>query len=312
MRPPAVDFLPTLPYNAVIMNRCKLIANPASGGGRTLKIVSAAVDALMRRGADFDVELTTAPRHATEIALRACTDFDTIVAVGGDGTIHEVAAGMLRCDKPLGIIPAGSGNDLVKSLGIPVDVEQAVETLLAGRTRTIDTGTVNGRCFVNVVGIGFDAAVNHTSHGLRWPSSGMARYLAALVKTLGTYDPVRLKVEIDGMAAEQDLYLLTIGNGTTCGGGFRLTPRAKLDDGLLDVTAVKPISILPLLWHLPKVFGGTIDRARRYASMTTAKRVRVESPVPVPVHVDGEIYRGDTTRLEIGIVPASLTVITKA
>jgi len=293
------------------MKRFKLIANPASGSGRTLTIVSRAVDLLMRRGIDFDVELTNAPRHATEIALRSCGDFDAIVAVGGDGTIHEVAAGLLRCTKPLGIIPAGSGNDLVKSLGVPVPVEQAVETLLAGRTRTIDTGTVNGLCFVNVVGIGFDAAVNHNSHGLRWPASGLLRYVFALVKTLGTYGSVHLTVTVDGSAIDRDLFLLTIGNGTTCGGGFRLTPHAKLDDELLDVTMVKPIGILPLLWHLPKVFKGTLDRVEHYASMRTAKKVRVESSAPVPVHVDGEIYRGDTSVLEIEILPASLTVITK-
>ena len=293
------------------MKRIKLIANPASGSGRTLAILSRAVDLLMRRGIDFDVELTRAPRHATEIALRSCGDFETIVAVGGDGTIHEVAAGLLRCAKPLGIIPAGSGNDLVKSLGIPVPVEQAVETLLAGRTRTIDTGTVNGLCFVNVVGIGFDAAVNHNSHGLRWPASGLLRYVFALVKTLGTYGSVHLTVTVDGSAIDRDLFLLTIGNGTTCGGGFRLTPHAKLDDELLDVTMVKPIGILPLLWHLPKVFKGTLDRVEHYASMRTAKKVRVESSAPVPVHVDGEIYRGDTSVLEIEILPASLTVITK-
>jgi len=293
------------------MKRIKLIANPASGSGRTLAILSRAVDLLMRRGIDFDVELTRAPRHATEIALRSCGDFETIVAVGGDGTIHEVAAGLLRCAKPLGIIPAGSGNDLVKSLGIPVPVEQAVETLLAGRTRTIDTGTVNGLCFVNVVGIGFDAAVNHNSHGMRWPSTGLLRYLAALMKTLGTYGPVHLTVTVDGNVIDQDLFLLTIGNGTTCGGGFRLTPHAKLDDGLLDVTLVKPIGILPLLWHLPKVFKGTLDRVEHYASMRTARKVRVESSAPVPVHVDGEIYRGDTSVLEIEVLPGSLTVIGK-
>jgi YegS/Rv2252/BmrU family lipid kinase len=294
------------------MHRFKLIANPVSGGGRTLKVVSRAVDQLMRRGIDFDVELTNAPRHATEIALRSCDGFDAVVAVGGDGTIHEVAAGLLRCGKPLGIIPAGSGNDLVKSLGVPVPTEQAVDTLLAGRTRVIDTGMVNGLCFVNVVGIGFDAAVNHNSHGLRRPASGLMRYVVALVRTLGTYDPVRLGVTMNGSRSEErDLFLLTIGNGTTCGGGFRLTPHAKLDDGLLDVTMVRPIGVLPLLWHLPKVFGGTLDRAARYASMTTARTIRVESEAPVPVHVDGEIYRGDTTRLQIEVLPQALTVIVK-
>jgi diacylglycerol kinase family enzyme len=137
----------------------------------------------------------------------------------------------------------------------------------------------------------------------------LLRYVLALIKTLGTYSSLPLTVTIDGNKTTQDLFLLTIGNGTTCGGGFRLTPHAKLDDGLLDVTFVKPITIPRLLWHLPKVFQGTLDRVERYASMRQVRRLRVESSLPVPVHVDGEIYRGDTMRLDVEIIPNALAII---
>jgi YegS/Rv2252/BmrU family lipid kinase len=291
------------------MKSYKLIANPVAGNGRTGRIVPRVTELLRQRDATFDLEFTTAPRHATEIAARSCGDFDAIIAIGGDGTVHEVARGMLRCERPLGIIPAGSGNDLIKSLHIPNSVGSAIDVILAGRTRVIDVGTINGACFVNVVGIGFDAAVNHLSHGIGRPAGGLLRYLLALVKTLGTYDPVPLRVTIGDETREQDLFLLTVGNGTTCGGGFRLTPHAQLDDGLLDVTLVRPIRVLPLLWHLPKVFAGTIDRVKHYATMKKTTRIRVESRTPVPVHMDGEVYRGDTKTLEIQIVPRALTVI---
>lgn len=293
------------------MKRYKLIANPASGTHRSRHIAAQVMELLGKRDLSFDLEFTTAPKHAAEIALRSCKDFDAVVAIGGDGTIHEIAGAMLDCEIPLGIIPAGSGNDLIKSLGIPNDVPAAVDILLAGKARAIDVGTINGLCFVNVVGIGFDAAVNHKSHGIRWPASGLFRYVAALITTLGTYAPLPLTVTIDGNTTTQDLYLLTIGNGTTCGGGFRLTPHAKLDDGLLDVTFVKPISVPRLLWHLPKVFQGTLERVERYASMTRVTKLRVESAVQVPVHVDGEVYRGNTTRLDIEIIPKALKVIGK-
>lgn len=293
------------------MKRFKLIANPASGARRSRRISALVVELLGKRNVTFDLEFTTAPKHAAEIALRSCRDFEAVVAIGGDGTIHEIAGAMLGCDIPLGVIPAGSGNDLVKSLGIPNDVPAAVEILLAGRTKMIDAGSINGLCFVNVVGIGFDAAVNHNSHGLTWPAQGLMRYVVALIKTLGTYQALPLTVTIDGQAATQDLYLLTIGNGTTCGGGFRLTPHARLDDGLLDVTLVKPITVPKLLWHLPKVFQGTLDRVKQYASMTRTAKLRVECAAPVPVHVDGEVYRGDTTKLDIEILPNALTVIGK-
>jgi YegS/Rv2252/BmrU family lipid kinase len=291
------------------MKSFKLIANPVAGNGRTGRIVPRVIELLRQRDVTFDLEFTAAPRHATEIAARSCGDFDAIIAVGGDGTVHEVAGGMLRCDKPLGIIPAGSGNDLIKSLHIPNSVDAAIKVILTGRTRVIDVGTINGSCFVNVVGIGFDAAVNRLSHDIGFPFGGLLRYLLALVGTLGTYDPISLRVAIGGETREQNVFLLTVGNGTTCGGGFRLTPHARLDDGLLDVTLVRPIRILPLLWHFPKVFGGTIDRAKRYATMMKTTRIKIESGTPVPVHVDGEIYRGDTMTLEIKIVPKALTVM---
>ena len=291
------------------MKKYKLIANPAAGTHRSRHIAAQVVELLGQRKVEFDLEFTAAPKHAAEIALRSCKDFEAIVAIGGDGTIHEIAGAMLDCDIPLGIIPAGSGNDLIKSLGIPNDVRAAVDILTAGQARVIDAGTINGLCFVNVVGIGFDAAVNHNSHGFRWPASGLLRYVMALITTLGTYSPLPLTVTIDGTATTQDLFLLTIGNGTTCGGGFRLTPHARLDDGLLDVTFVKPISVPRLLWHLPKVFRGTLERVERYASMKRVTKLRIESTEPVPVHVDGEVYRGDTSRLDIEVIPNALTVI---
>jgi YegS/Rv2252/BmrU family lipid kinase len=291
------------------MKRYKLIANPAAGMHRSRHIAAQVVELLGQRKVDFDLEFTAAPKHAAEIALRSCKDFDAIVAIGGDGTIHEIAGAMLDCHIPLGIIPAGSGNDLIKSLGIPNDVRAAVDILTAGQARTIDAGTINGLCFVNVVGIGFDAAVNHNSHGFRWPASGLLRYVMALITTLGTYSPLPLTITMGGTTSTQYLFLLTIGNGTTCGGGFRLTPHARLDDGLLDVTFVKPISVPRLLWHLPKVFQGTLERAERYASMKRVTHLRVESAAPVPVHVDGEVYRGDTSRMDIEVIPKALTVI---
>ena len=287
----------------------RLIANPAAGGGKARTLADRAARLFTRRGASYALDLTTGPGHAAGLAKLAVTSGSTVVIIGGDGTVNEALPGMLHSGVPLGIIPAGSGNDLIKSLAIPNSLERSVETILAGRTSVIDCGTINGRPFVNVVGIGFDAAVNHNSHDLGWPVGGLLRYLAALIRTLGTYKQVRLKLSLDGEAHEGDLFLLTIGNGTTCGGGFRLTPHAKLDDGMLDVTLVKPIRVLPLLWHLPKVFRGTLDRVERYASMRMAKKIEVESAVPVPVHVDGEIYRGDTSLLKIEILPKALMVI---
>jgi diacylglycerol kinase (ATP) len=291
------------------MKRYKIIANPAAGRGHSVAQLSRVAEAFKKRNAAFDLELTTGPGQAAEIARRSLANFDVIVAAGGDGTVNDILPGMVRTGKPLGIIPTGSGNDLIKSLGIPKDIEQAVGTVLAGRTRIIDAGKINGRYFANGAGIGFDAAVNRETYRTDRPGRGLRRYLCALVGMLGRFDPAPVRISFNGTTIEQEIFLMTIGNGAIVGGGFKLTPRAQIDDGLLDVTIVRPLRVPVLLWHLPKVFLGTIDRAGKCARLERTQRLRVECPVPLPVHVDGEMFEATGTTYEIEIVPGALTVI---
>lgn len=291
------------------MKKYKLIANPAAGRGKANAAVLRVVEHFKAKGATFDLELTTAPGQAAGMARKALGEFDVIVAVGGDGTVNEIVPGMLFSGKPLGIIPSGSGNDFIKSLGIPNNIETAVDIILKGEARVIDAGKINGMYFANGVGIGFDAAVNRASYEINHSKRGLWLYVCALVRTLGRFDPVPVKITMNGGTIEQDIFLLTIGNGTTCGGGFKLTPHAKVDDGLLDVTIVNPLGVPTLLWHLPKVFLGTIDKVTSYARLMRTAKLSVSSIHPIPVHVDGEIFPGDGKILEIEIVPRALTMI---
>ncbi len=290
------------------MTSYKLIANPAAGRGKSRAVVLEIVEIFKKKGVVFDLELTRRPRDAAEIARKARNEFDVIVAVGGDGTVNEIVPGMLFSNKPLGIIPAGSGNDFIKSLNIPNNIEAAIEVILKGKTTVIDVGKINDTYFANGVGIGFDAAVNRASYEIDHSKRGILLYLCALAKTLGKYDPVPLTISMNGSTVTQETFLLTVGNGTTCGGGFKLTPHAMVDDQILDVTIVKPLGIARLLWHLPKVFAGTIEKVK-YATMRTTEKLTVESAVPVRVHVDGEIYDGNATTFEIEVVPEALRVI---
>ncbi len=293
----------------MMTKKYKLIANPAAGRGRSKEMIVRVLELLKGRGATFDLELTKGPRDAANIARKALEEFDVIVAIGGDGTINEIIPGMIFSNRPLGIIPAGSGNDFIKSVGIPTNVSKAVDILLKGDAGLIDVGKVNGTYFANGVGIGFDAAVNRASYTINHSKRGLFLYLCALLKTLGKYDAVPLKITINNTVFNQDIFLLTVGNGTTVGGGFKLTPHAKINDALLDVTIVKPLRIPVLLWHLPKVFRGTIERAKNYAALLRTTTLKVEATGPVPVHVDGEIYGNGETRFEIEVVPKALTVI---
>lgn len=287
----------------------KLIANPAAGRGKSREAIARVLELLKGRGVEFDLELTKGPRDAANIARKALEEFDVIVAIGGDGTINEIIPGMLFSEKPLGIVPAGSGNDFIKSAGIPNNVNKAVDILLRGNSGLIDAGKINGTYFANGVGIGFDAAVNRASYTINHSKRGLFLYFCALLKTLGKYDAVPLKITINNTVFNQDIFLLTVGNGTTVGGGFKLTPYAKIDDALLDVTIVKPLRIPVLLWHLPKVFLGTIDRVKKYATLLRTTKLTVEANGPVPVHVDGEIYGNGETRFEIEVVAKALRVI---
>lgn len=291
------------------MKRYKIIANPAAGRGRAQDAVSRTLELLARAGAQYDVEFTIGPGEASRIARAALTDFDAIIAVGGDGTVNEVLPAMLFANKPLGIIPAGSGNDFIKSLNIPNNVDKAVQTILRGKTRLIDAGRINDSYFVNGVGIGFDAAVNRASYEFTGAQRGLTLYIRALLRTLGRYEPVPLTITMNNATWLQDAFLFSIGNGTTCGGGFKLTPNAVLDDGLLDVTLVKPISVPMLLRHIPKVFNGTIERVKEYATLYRTMKVRVASAQPIPVHVDGERYSAKDNTYEMEVLPKTLTVI---
>jgi YegS/Rv2252/BmrU family lipid kinase len=291
------------------MKKFKLIANPGAGRGRGKSLIPRIVELLRLRDLTFNLEFTRAPGDAGRIARDSLDVFDVIVAVGGDGTINELLPGMVHSGKPLAVIPAGSGNDFIKSLHIPNDLEKAVDVLVRGQTRVIDVGTINGRYFANAAGIGFDAAVNKASYGINHSKRGLLLYVYALLKTLGKFDSVSMTVSMNSERFTGEMFLLTVGNGTTVGGGFKLTPHAVLDDNLLDVTMVSPIRLLPLLWHLPKVFLGTIDRVTKYAVTARTSVLTVESAGDVPIHVDGEIVDGKKRSWEIKVVPGALTVI---
>ncbi len=244
------------------LTKYKLIANPAAGRGKSRIVVLRVVEAFERRGLVFDLELTRGPKDAANIARKATGEFDVIVAIGGDGTVNDMLPGMLFSGKPLGIVPGGSGNDFIKSLHIPNDIEKAIDIIMNGRTRVIDVGRINGAYFANGAGFGFDAAVNEESYAINHSKRGLLLYFCALLKTLGKFDPVPMNITVNGDTFEQDTFLLAVGNGTTVGGGFKLTPHARIDDSLLDITIVRPLGLAALFWHLPKVFRGTFGKVK--------------------------------------------------
>jgi YegS/Rv2252/BmrU family lipid kinase len=202
----------------------------------------------------------------------------------------------------------GSGNDFARLAGVPTDPVQALRRIVAGAWRQVDVGSVNGRWFSNGVGIGLDARVA-IEVDRRRRFRGLAMYLHALSNVLRVYSPPRMRVEIDGQAAgDGPMTLVTIGNGGRHGGGFWICPDARIDDGVLDVCMCDGLGTLGILRFLPRVLRGTHTGAS-CVRMRQARRVRVTSPDPLPVHADGEIVAEDAREVNVEIHPGRLMLV---
>ncbi len=289
----------------------KFIVNPVSGNGRTRRLLPHLVGIAKKLGIEFDLQLTQAPEHATELASINSSEFDVVVAVGGDGTVNEVAAGAIKSQKAMGIVPAGTGNDFVRSLGRLKHLHEYLHRAVAGRAKMIDVGTVqvDGKkmLFVNGVGIGFDAEVARESLNIS-RLRGLSRYLVAVLRTLSKYKASGMRIEMDGEVVEQKTFLIAVGNGISAGGGFLLTPHAILDDGLLDTCIVSDVSIARVLQVMPSVIRGAHSKHKE-VTMGRARRITVDSEKPVSLHRDGEIPHDKSTRIEIEVRPQSLKIM---
>ena len=295
-----------------------MIANPAAGDGRCARKLSELRRALDSAGVPYELLLTQRQGHAEAMVRESVQGgkFNSIVIAGGDGTINEAVQGLVGTDITLGVIPLGTGNDFVKMLNLPAGIPAQVDVALKGRVRSFDVGRLNERYFSTVVGIGFDAAVNQKHYDIKW-LSGIPSYIMAIVLTMFSYTPKYMEVEISGPdgtppdSFARDIHILTIGNGHTCGGGFIFTPGASCQDGELDLSILEPITRLQLVWHLPKIFTGSLQtKAPHLASLRRFCKLKVVSKKPLPMHADGEMYRTERLEHEIEVVPGALKVMT--
>jgi len=283
------------------------VVNPVSGRGRG-QAVGKEVESLIRHEKlQCEVVYTERPWHAAELAQDAAKHYDIIVCVGGDGTLNEVVNGIYGTHKPLGIIPVGTGNDFVRAVHIPFQTGKAFRLLMQNHRRTIDLGKANERYFHNGVGIGFDAHVVNTSNRVRH-LKGNAVYLYSVLKTLLSYRPHLIKVAIDGKQTIRDFFMVTVGNGTSLGGGFYLTPDAKMDDGTFDLCLIQNMPVKDILINLIKVYRGRHKEDPR-VDIQRARVIQFSSEQGFAVHADGELLTMNSKSLKIEIVPAALEII---
>jgi diacylglycerol kinase (ATP) len=283
-----------------------LLTNPTSGKGKGAKVRDRALVRL--RGAGLGVRSLQGrdAGEALDLARQCVADgVDALVVCGGDGMVHLAVQAVAETDTPLGIVPAGTGNDVARYFDIPrKDAEAAVDLVVAGRTRTIDLARSGAQYFVTVLAAGFDAAVNERANRMRWPK-GQMRYNIATLAELRVFQPLPYTLQLDDRQVSLDAMLVAVGNGPSFGGGLRIAEGAVLDDGLLDVVIIKPISKPDLIRTYPKLFKGTHIHHPQYEHHLV-RSVTVAAPGIVS-YADGE--RFGALPLTVECAPGALTVL---
>jgi diacylglycerol kinase (ATP) len=296
-----------------VIARLGLAVNPAAGGGRGERAGVEATRALA--GAGIEVTVLTGV-DAPDLARRAAHFLtgrpDGLVVVGGDGMVNLGVNLLAGTPTPLGIVPAGTGNDIARALGLPVgdwaDAAGAVARALTADARRLDavrcTGAHGTRWFAGVLGAGFDSVVNERANRWSWPR-GRARYNLAIARELPTFRPREYRIELDGVLWTTPAMLVAVANGPSYGGGMRVCPDARMDDGLLDVLVVEPISRTEFVRIFPRVYSGTHVSHPRVV-IRRAAHVRVDAPRIVG-YADGE--RLGALPLECTTVPGALALL---
>jgi YegS/Rv2252/BmrU family lipid kinase len=281
------------------------VFNPGARGGRIARARESIRSNLEARSASLRWEETGDPEQGRQIASAA--DPDTIVvAIGGDGTVHHVACGVIDSGAILGVWPAGTGNDFAFALGLRRGKEPALDTI-----RHVDAGSVRldggaTHCFVNAVGIGFDAASTIRAERRRF-LPGVLRYHAAILETLLGWRSPEATIVADEQTWRQDVMFVTVSNGPRSGGDFLISPDADVSDGLLDLCAVHHMSPLRAARLIPKVVAGSHETLPQVRT-TTLRQINIDIQRPLPVHADGEVISEGASRVAIQIEPGRLRV----
>lgn len=281
------------------------IINPISGIGRQKTIEKLITDVLDTTIFGHTTVYTDAPKHATVLARQAANEgFDIVVAVGGDGSVNEVAKGLIGTNAAMAILPAGSGNGLARHLGIPMDLKKAMQVLQQGTRKKMDTVQFNDEHFVNVAGVGFDAHIGWEFS--KFGKRGFSSYLKVISRELKALRTQRFELTLDGTSIQRDAYLISFANGTQWGNNAYIAPLADVTDGVMDVVIIKKFSWLKGISTGYKLFRKKIHTAAA-VEIIKAKEVTVKQVKHI-AHIDGEpLETGQVIVIKVN--PLSLNVI---
>jgi YegS/Rv2252/BmrU family lipid kinase len=300
--------------------KVKIILNPMADMGNAWRIARD-LRSITEQHGGVDWSGTVYPGHAIALAKQAGEQgYDMVIAMGGDGTVHEVMNGLMQIPEEkrpiLGIVPAGSGNDFAHSINVSTTSTTALTCALDGEPATVDLGVMTDEhghreYFDNTLGIGFGAIVTIRSH--RLPIlRGFLMYLTAVIQTIiFDHNAIHMQIESDGEKWEQRVIYLILCNSSREGGGFVIAPDAKIDDGILHYAMIKDVSRLMMFRIVPEVMKGTHGRFKE-VKMGTCKKFSLSADRPLYIHADGEIFTGpgtDLRKVSFEILPNAIKVV---
>ncbi len=262
---------------------------------------------LHERNIEARIAVTAGPGHAAELAGEAVKSGERlVVAVGGDGTVSEIATGLVESQVALGVVALGTGNDLARSLGLPLrNVCRSLDVIQCCRTRRVDLGRIDKRYFVSLFGVGFPAQVAARANRMRF-LTGTSAFLVSVCRQIRHMRAVPLRIDIDGLIIECRCSSVLIQNTPYTGGGLRIAPAAKVDDGELDVVVVDDIGKMDLLWNLPRVYRGR-HLGHRHFRTFRCRSVEIQSKEALEGTLDGDAFGSTPVRVEV--CPGALRII---
>lgn len=299
-----------------------ILINPSAGGGKARRVLDEAAAVLRGGGVEPRVRESRSSEHLVQLAREARDEEpDILVSAGGDGTTHYVLNGLFPGKVPLGIIPVGRGNDLARGLGVPTDPRKAAEVLLQGKVREIDLARVRGvtdaapsggavsTVYACIAGVGFDSVVNRYANDRAHRLHGRFAYAWGILRCLKSYRPQFLSLISDERTFHDEIIFAVIGNNTSYGDGVRIAPRARLDDGLLDVCIVPAMSKWELARWIPRAYRGK-HLAHPRIIYFQARSVALNSSARLELFGDGEFLQDLPAIVEV--VPGALRVVVPA
>lgn len=274
----------------------QLLVNPVAGNGEAKTVGALAHEYLLERHVEHEVLHTQYCGHATELAKAAAArGVETVIAVGGDGTVSETGSGLMHTGCALGVLAAGTGNDFVKALGLPRKWQPALDFILSHPPRAVDTGTINDRSFLNVCGTGFDVAVLDYALTAKKYMKGMLPYLYGVLRAIKNFKPALMHIEIgEELQLDGRFMICSIANGKFVGGGIPIAPVADVADGLFDIIVVDAVPRWKIPFYLPGLLSGKLMNYK-IAHHYRAQKALLSSP-GMRLNLDGEILPFEETR----------------